>query len=117
MRQEVAFFDKRSVGSITSQLQDDVAFISAFSGEPIRTLVLNLATVLTGLTISMYYMWPFALLCIGIIPFMGFASVLETKIKVEGGEEEVEVNGTDSPGGIIVETLINIRTVSALTLE
>ena len=36
LRQEVAFFDKRSVGSITSQLQDDAAFIFAFSGEPIR---------------------------------------------------------------------------------
>ena len=53
MRQEVAFFDKRSVGSITSQLQDDVSFVFAFSGEPIRTLVINLSSVVTGLTISM----------------------------------------------------------------
>jgi ATP-binding cassette subfamily B (MDR/TAP) protein 1 len=52
MRQEVAFFDKRSVGSITSQLQDDVTMIQAFSSEPIRTLVINLASVATGLTIS-----------------------------------------------------------------
>ena len=118
MRQEVAFFDKRSVGSITSQLQDDVAFISAFSGEPIRTLVINLASVLTGLAISMYFMWPFALLSIGIIPFMGFATALQIRHSLgedEGGEGEID--GTDSPGGIIVETLLNIRTVSALTLE
>jgi len=118
MRQEVAFFDKRSVGSITSQLQDDVAFIFAFSGEPIRTLVINLASVVTGLTISMYFMWPFALLSIGIIPFMGFATALEMKRFLgedEGGGEVAD--GTDSPGGIIVETLLNIRTVSALTLE
>ena len=52
MRQEVAFFDKRSVGSITSQLQDDVAFIFAFSGEPIRTLVINVSLVVNCLTIS-----------------------------------------------------------------
>lgn len=118
MRQEVAFFDKRSVGSITSQLQDDVAFIFAFSGEPIRTLVINLASVLTGLTISMYFMWPFALLSILIIPFMGFATALEMKRFLgedESGKEVVD--GTGSPGGIIVETLLNIRTVSALTLE
>ena len=118
MRQEVAFFDKRSVGSITSQLQDDVGFIFAFSGEPIRTLVINLSSVVTGLAISMYYMWPFALLSIGVIPFMGFATALEMKRFLgedEGGEEVMD--GTDSPGGIIVETLLNIRTVSALTLE
>ncbi len=37
--QEVAFFDKRNVGNITSQLQDDTAFIFAFSGEPIRLVL------------------------------------------------------------------------------
>lgn len=52
MRQEVAFFDKCSVGSITSQLQDDVSFVQAFSSEPIRTAVTNVASVVTGLTIS-----------------------------------------------------------------
>ena len=118
MRQEVAFFDKRSVGSITSQLQDDAAFIFAFSGEPIRTLVINLSSVVTGLTISMIYMWPFALLSIGVIPFMGFATAMEMKRFLgedEGGE--VIEDGKDSPDGIIVETLLNIRTVSALTME
>lgn len=118
MRQEVAFFDKRSVGSMTSQLQDDVAFIFAFSGEPVRTLVINVSSVVTGLTISMIYMWPFALLSIGVIPFMGFATAMEMKRFLgedEGGE--VVEDGNDSPGGIIVETLLNIRTVSALTME
>lgn len=118
MRQEVAFFDKRSVGSITSQLQDDAAFVFAFSGEPVRTLVMNLSSVMTGITISLIYMWPFALLSLGIIPFMGFATALEMKRFLgedEGGENTED--GRDSPSGIIVETLLNIRTVSALTLE
>ena len=61
MRQEVAFFDKRSVGSITSQLQDDAAFISAFSGEPVRTLVMTLASVATGV-VSNFVALPFLLL-------------------------------------------------------
>jgi len=114
----VAFFDKRSVGSITSQLQDDVAFVFAFSGEPIRTLVINASSVVTGLTISFYYMWPFALLSLGVIPFMGFATALEMKRFLGEDEGGVEVqDGCDSPGGIIVETLLNIRTVSALTME
>ena len=118
MRQEVAFFDKRIVGSITSQVQDDVTMIQAFSSEPIRTLVINLASVATGLTISFIYMWPFALLSLLVIPFMGFATALEMKnfLGTDEGAEVVE-DGCDSPGGIIVETLLNIRTVSALTLE
>jgi ATP-binding cassette subfamily B (MDR/TAP) protein 1 len=63
-------------------------------------------------------MWPFALLSLLVIPFMGFATALEMKtfLGVDEGAEVVE-DGCDSPGGIIVETLLNIRTVSALTLE
>jgi ATP-binding cassette subfamily B (MDR/TAP) protein 1 len=52
LRQEVAFFDKRSVGSITSQLQDDAARIQAFSGEPIRSMIVALSSILTGITLS-----------------------------------------------------------------
>lgn len=49
---------------------------------------------------------------------MGFATSMEMKRFL--GEDESSVDNADalnSPGGIIVETLLNIRTVSALTLE
>jgi ATP-binding cassette, subfamily B (MDR/TAP), member 1 len=52
LRQEVAFFDQRSVGSITSQLQDDASRIQAFSGEPIRAIFVALSSVLTGVVLS-----------------------------------------------------------------
>lgn len=62
-------------------------------------------------------MWPFALLAIGCVPLMGFATSIEMKQFLG---EDAGVDGQDelnSPGGIAVETLLNIRTVSALTLE
>lgn len=52
MRQEVAYFDQRSVGRITSQLQDDAGRIQAFSGEPVRALLVALSAVATGLVLS-----------------------------------------------------------------
>jgi ATP-binding cassette subfamily B (MDR/TAP) protein 1 len=70
LRQEIAWFDVRSTGMITSHLADDAALLHAFSGEPIRTLILNLSSVLVGVIISFVYMWPFALLTLAIIPFM-----------------------------------------------
>ena len=57
LRQEVGFFDKRSVGSITSQLQDDAARIHAFSGEPVRSMIVALSSVLTGVILSFIFMW------------------------------------------------------------
>jgi ABC-type multidrug transport system fused ATPase/permease subunit len=52
MRQEVAYFDQRSVGRITSQLQDDAARIHAFSSEPVRSALIALAAVITGVVLS-----------------------------------------------------------------
>jgi len=49
---------------------------------------------------------------------MGFASSLEMKQFL--GEDEGDLDAADglnSPGGIVVETLLNIRTVAALTME
>jgi ATP-binding cassette subfamily B (MDR/TAP) protein 1 len=57
VRQEVAWFDVRPVGTITSRLADNAALIHSFSGEPIRQLVLNLASVFVGLIVSFVYMW------------------------------------------------------------
>ena len=52
VRQEVAFFDKRSVGKITSELQDDATRLQTFCGEPIRSFLIAMASVFTGVVLS-----------------------------------------------------------------
>ena len=124
IRQEVAFFDKRSVGKITSQLEEDAAKIHTFSGEPIRSFLTAVSSMVTGIVVSFIYMWPFALLSLGCIPIMGYATSVEMAQFL--GEDEGNDDGKadsnkqselSSPGGIVVETLLNFRTVAALTLE
>lgn len=118
MRQEVGYFDKRNIGDITSELQDNTARLHAFSGAPIRQFLEAVTALMTGIVLSFVFMWPFALVCVGCIPFMGFSSLLRRKAMV--GEDEGD-GAADaklkSSGGIMVETLLNMRTVSALALE
>jgi ATP-binding cassette subfamily B (MDR/TAP) protein 1 len=57
LRQEVGWFDVRSAGNLCSRLADDAALLRAFSGEPIRTLMMNLASVFVGFVVSFIYMW------------------------------------------------------------
>jgi ATP-binding cassette subfamily B (MDR/TAP) protein 1 len=52
VRQEVSYFDQRSVGKITSQLQDDASRLQTFTGEPIRSFLIACASILTGLVLS-----------------------------------------------------------------
>jgi len=60
IRQEVAFFDLRSIGSITTRLSEDAALIHSFTSQPIRMSVMNASSVLVGLIVALFYMWPFA---------------------------------------------------------
>lgn len=57
IRQEVGWFDVRSKASLTSRLSDDAALLRAFSGEPIRTLIMNIASTLVGVIVAFIYMW------------------------------------------------------------
>lgn len=52
VRQEVSFFDKRSVGKITSGLQDDAARMQTFTGDPIRSFLIAMSSLITGLVLS-----------------------------------------------------------------
>jgi ATP-binding cassette subfamily B (MDR/TAP) protein 1 len=52
VRQEVSYFDKRSVGKVTSQLQDDAARLHTFTGEPIRSFLIAVSSLFTGLVLS-----------------------------------------------------------------
>jgi ATP-binding cassette subfamily B (MDR/TAP) protein 1 len=64
VRQEVTYFDLHPVADLASRLEDDAALLKAFSGEPIRTIVMNTASVVVGLIVSLIFMWPFALVAL-----------------------------------------------------
>ena len=67
-------------------------------------------------------MWPLALVTLLCLPFLAMAMMLEVS-KVLGSEQQGSddiadlVNNNDSPDSIVVETLLNIRTVSIFSLE
>jgi ATP-binding cassette subfamily B (MDR/TAP) protein 1 len=70
VRQEIAFFDRRSVGSITSQLQDDAAQMHTFTGEPVRALLIALSSVFTGLVLS------FTVSCVHVSVGVNFVTMI-----------------------------------------
>lgn len=82
LRQEISYFDSHTVGSLTSQLSDDAALIHSFSGQPIRQLVMSLSSVLIGVIVSFIYMWPFALVALATLPFMGFGAEVSLEMRV-----------------------------------
>lgn len=115
VRQEVGFFDRNSVGALASELQEDAARIQAFSGEPVRTLLIAVSSFASAQLVGLVFMWPFALLGLALVPLL-YAG---TSIKTGKLDYKPKKSTTPpmSPSGILVETLVNVRTVAALTLE
>ena len=60
---------------------------------------------------------PFALLTLAILPFLAFGAEMEMRMYMGEDEGDDSVEDENSPGGIVVETLVNIRTVASLTIE
>jgi len=118
VRQEVSYFDKRSVGKLTSELAEDATRVQTFTGNPVRSLLLSMSSLITGIVLAFFFMWPLALLCLACVPVMGWATSLEMEktMGTDDGEDNVEEED-NSPGGIVVETLLNMGTVSALTMQ
>lgn len=118
VRQEVSYFDKRSVGKLTSELAEDATRVQTFTGNPIRSLLIAMSSLITGVVLAFFFMWPLALLCLVSVPVMGWATSLEMEktLGTDDGEDNVEEEA-NSPGGIVVETLLNMGTVSALTMQ
>lgn len=117
MRQDVAYFDRRSTWKTTYLLEGDVARIHVFSGEPIRIIVTNLTSIVAGLAVACVTMWPLALVSLAFLPLSMAATNVEVSAFLGETETDNEDEGFDSPGGIVLETLLNIRTVSSLGIE
>ena len=85
---EPAYHDVHPVGKTTSQLSSDATLVKDFSLTPITTLLLSLASVLTGVIISFVFMWPLTLISIATLPIMAYATEIEMKMTLGLDEKE-----------------------------
>lgn len=114
VRQEVGFFDCCNHGELKSQLEESTARLQAFSGAPVRTFFMAVSSILIGITLSFFFMWPYALICIACMVPIVYSQKLRSKSLAgedAGGEKHT------SSGAIAMETLLNMRTIAALGLE
>lgn len=114
VRQEVGFFDCRNLGELKSRLEESTARLHAFSGSPIRTFLMAVSSVVIGITVSFFAMWPYALMTIAcMVPVVYSAKLRSQTMRGEDAGSEKKT----SSDAIMVETLLHMRTVAALGLE
>lgn len=119
VRQEVGFFDCQNIGELKTRLQESTARLHAFTGAPVRQFLMAVSSLLIGLIISFFVMWPYAFLCIACMIPLVYASKLRSKT-LGGHDEEDESSNTTtnaSAGSIMVESLLHMKTIAALSLQ
>lgn len=81
MKQEIAWFDRdvNSVGSLSARLSGDAAGVQGAIGYPLSGLIQAFSNFIVGITISFYYSWKLALLCLSSCPFIVGSVIFEAK--------------------------------------
>ena len=117
LRQEPGYFDlpENAVGSVSSKLASDATRLKAKTGEPLQQIVITAFGLTLGVVLSFIYMWPVALMALGVLPFLGFAMALQTSYMFEDGDPGRQGGG--ALGALVGESLTAMRTVAALSLE
>lgn len=81
MRMKVKYFDKESnnPGSVSTKLAQDAYLIHNMTTGVLSVIILNLATLTSGLTLAFYYNWRLSLVVIALAPFLAIAGSLNMK--------------------------------------
>ncbi|KAL0879462.1 hypothetical protein ABMA27_003213 [Loxostege sticticalis] len=117
LKQEIGWFDDpvNGIGALCSRLAADAAAVQGATGTRIGALMQAAATILIGVSLSMFYTWKMTLVSLVSVPMVIIAVVLEGRI-IAAGVEAVR-KASDRANTIATEAISNIRTVSAFCGE
>jgi ATP-binding cassette subfamily B (MDR/TAP) protein 1 len=112
MHQPIAYFDRHSTGSISTDLTADVNQIELGLGEKSGLILQGSSMIISAFTIALTKNWKLALACMTVVPWTilvtgpmaGIDTKVETRIKAAFSEAS----------GIVEEALSSIANVTAL---
>ncbi|XP_026751767.1 multidrug resistance protein homolog 49-like isoform X2 [Galleria mellonella] len=117
LKQEIGWFDDPSngIGALCSRLAADAAAVQGATGSRIGALMQATATIVIGITLSMYYTWQMTLVSLVSVPMVIVAVLLEGRV-LSAGMDMVR-KSSNKATTIATEAITNIRTVSAFCGE
>eukprot|EP00919_Chromeraceae_sp_WS-2016_P010239 GHVR01024025.1.p1 GENE.GHVR01024025.1~~GHVR01024025.1.p1 ORF type:complete len:124 (+),score=0.20 GHVR01024025.1:1147-1518(+) len=113
----IVWFDqpKNNGGSLAARLASDCQIVNGMTTTFFAILVQNLSTLVAGLVISLANEWRTSLVALGLIPFLILAGAIQMS-KMNGFSDKTDTVYKDS-ADLIMESMINIRTVSSFGYE
>jgi subfamily B ATP-binding cassette protein MsbA len=110
-RLSLAYYDTQQTGTLLSTMTDDVGIIQDFASSATLTIVVDLLTIVGILAVMFGLNWDFALIAVGVTPFLLFF-VARFKRAVKKATHEVRRRQSDIVA-VIEQGLESMRTVKA----
>ncbi|XP_068114232.1 ATP-dependent translocase ABCB1-like [Hyperolius riggenbachi] len=111
LHQDMAWFDSNQIGTLNTRLTEDINTIHEGLGDKICVFFQCLATFITGIIIGFVYGWKLTLVILSVIPLIGVAAAVGSKLLV--GFTLRELSAYAKAGAVAEEVLMAIRTVVA----
>jgi subfamily B ATP-binding cassette protein MsbA len=110
-RLSLAYYDTHQTGTMLSTLTDDVGTIQDFASSATLTILVDLLTIVGILAVMFGLNWDFALIAVGVTPFLLFF-VARFKRAVKKATHEVRKHQSDIVA-VVQQGLESMRTVKA----
>jgi ABC-type multidrug transport system fused ATPase/permease subunit len=107
----LAYYDTHPTGTLLSTITDDIATIQGFASSSTLGIVVDLLTILGMLGLMFWLNWDFALIAVGVAPFL-LLFVMRFRKAVKKATREVRRRESDMVG-VVQQGLESIRVVNA----
>nr|XP_054768939.1 ATP-dependent translocase ABCB1-like [Lytechinus pictus] len=117
LRQDITYFDQpsHSTGALATRLSSDASNVKGATGVRLSTVLQSLVTMTAAMAIGFIFGWQLALLIFGCLPLLSATGAIQMKV-LQGAQARDRALIEES-GKIAAESIENVRTVSALSLE
>ena len=107
----LAYYDTHQTGTLLSTITDDIATIQGFASSSTLGIVVDLLTIAGMLGLMFWLNWDFALIAVGVAPFL-LLFVMRFRKAVKKATREVRRRESDIVG-VVQQGLESIRVVNA----
>src|SRR5438067_2734003 len=107
----LAYYDTHQTGTLLSTITDDIATIQGFASSSTLGIVVDLLTIAGMLGLMFWLSWDFALITVGVAPFL-LLFVMRFRKAVKKASREVRRRESDIVG-VVQQGLESIRVVNA----
>ncbi|CAG0912519.1 unnamed protein product [Notodromas monacha] len=117
LKQEIGWFDMEdnSTGALCARLGTDASSIQGATGSRVGTVTQSVTSLITGISLAMYYSWKLGFVTLAFVPLIIFATYFQAKIIF--GQDIIEKDQIEKSSKSAVEAIGNIRTVAGLRRE